>query len=261
MTTLNGWPTVPASKVTRIFVGGDRNGATVLAGDVATAFTWLLEQLHAQVEPLTVVNGWRSAADNRRAGGAARSNHISGTAVDVNGGRHPYERHHPGRRYSSGFTTAQAKAVRAILARADGLFRWGLDFPVGLRDAMHFELAGGTTPRDVTAFVATLRTSPDAASAPAATLTTNQEDDMPTLDEIAMAVWGYRNAELERVDAYALLRRTNANAEASARVLRDTKALARAIAAGLPEGSVDERELQRAVKKAVKEALGAPQPA
>ncbi len=163
MATMNGWPAVGESAVVRIFVGGDADGATVLAGDVATAFRWLLEQFHARVEPIKEVNGWRSAAFNKHIGGAARSNHISGTAVDVNGARHPFEHHHPGKRYSSGFTNAQARTVRAILKESGGLFAWGLDFPVGRRDAMHFELAGGTTRTDVARFVATL----------------SEEDDMP----------------------------------------------------------------------------------
>ncbi|KMM44852.1 hypothetical protein CWIS_13540 [Cellulomonas sp. A375-1] len=165
MATLNGWPEASQVAVVRIVAGGDRDGATVLAGDVAAAFVWLLEQFHARVEPITEVNGWRSAAFNKQIGGAARSNHISGTAVDVNGARHPFERHHPGKRYSSGFTDAQARTVRAILREAGGLFRWGLDFPVGKRDAMHFELASGTTTHDVAAFVA--RITPPPAPTPA----------------------------------------------------------------------------------------------
>lgn len=155
MATLNGWPEVSEQGVVRIVVGGDANGATVLAGDAATAFRWLLEQFHTRVEPIIEVNGWRSAAFNKQVGGATRSNHISGTAVDVNGGRHPFEAHHPGKTYSSGFTAAQEREVRSILREAR-LFAWGLDFPVGRRDAMHFELAPGTSKTDVARFVATL---------------------------------------------------------------------------------------------------------
>lgn len=164
MATLNGWPEVSEQGVVRIVVGGDANGATVLAGDAATAFRWLLEQFHTRVEPITEVNGWRSAAFNKQIGGAARSNHISGTAVDVNGAKHPFEHHHPGKTYSSGFTAAQEREVRSILREAR-LFAWGLDFPVGRRDAMHFELATGTTKPDVAAFVA--RINPPSAHAPA----------------------------------------------------------------------------------------------
>jgi len=251
--TLNGWPEARESAVVRIVVGGDANGVTTLDGDVSTAFRWLLEQFHARVEPISEVNGWRSAAFNKQIGGAARSNHISGTAVDVNGARHPFERHHPGKRYSSGFTNAQGRAVRAILKEAGGLFGWGLDFPVGLRDAMHFELANGTTKADVAAFVATLR----ARKAAPIAATTDEDEDMPTADEIAQAVWSYRNAKLERKDTYALLRRTSANAEAAAHATIDAQGIADAIAAALPEGNLTRADVRRAARLAIQDVLRA----
>ncbi|MCR6647808.1 MAG: M15 family metallopeptidase [Cellulomonas sp.] len=244
MTTLNGWPEVSEHAVTRIVVGGDKNGATVLDGDVSRAFRWLLEQFHARVEPITEVNGWRSVAFNKQIGGAARSNHTSGTAVDVNGGRHPFEAHHPGKRYSSGFTTAQERAIRAILREAGGLFRWGLDFPVGRRDAMHFELANGTTRADVAAFVARI--------------TEQQEDDMPTADEIARAVWGYKapGTETANIDAHAHLRRINGNAQAAAQAV-DVKKLAAALAGELPAGTgLSAAQTQKACEAAIRKTLG-----
>lgn len=252
--TLNGWSEAREAQVVRIVVGGDKNGATVLAGDVATAFRWLLEQFHARVEPIKEVNGWRSAAFNRQVGGAARSNHISGTAVDVNGARHPYERHQPGRVYSSGFTNTQAAAVRAILKEAGGLFTWGLDFRVGLRDAMHFELANRTTKADVAAFVAKIRAGQAATLAAAAT---EEEDDMPTAEEIARAVWSYRNAELERKDTYAILRRTSANAEAAAHARVDARRIADAIASAMPEGTLTRSDVRRAARRALEDVLAA----
>lgn len=258
MATLNGWPAVGESAVVRMFVGGDANGATVLSGDVATAFRWLLEQFHARVEPIKEVNGWRSAAFNKQIGGAARSNHISGTAVDVNGAKHPFEHHHPGRPYSSGFTNAQGRTVRAILKESGGLFGWGLDFPVGRRDAMHFELANGTTKADVASFVAKLRAG---KAATLAATTQEEEEDMPTAEEIAQAVWSYRNAELERKDTYAILRRTSANAEAAAHAAIDAQGIADAIAAALPDGNLTRADVRRAARLAIQDVLAAQAPA
>ena len=43
-------------------------------------------------------------------------------------------------------------------------------------------------------------------SAQSATITPTEEDDMPSLDEIARAVWSYRNADIEQRDAYQVLR-------------------------------------------------------
>ena len=39
-----------------------------------------------------------------------------------------------------------------------------------------------------------------------ATITPLEEDDMPSLDEIARAVWSYKNADIEQRDAYQVLR-------------------------------------------------------
>jgi len=39
-----------------------------------------------------------------------------------------------------------------------------------------------------------------------ATITPIEEDDMPSLDEIARAVWSYKNADIEQRDAYQVLR-------------------------------------------------------
>ncbi|GEA82492.1 D-Ala-D-Ala carboxypeptidase family metallohydrolase [Cellulomonas sp. CW35] len=248
MVTMNGWSDARESSVTRIVVGDDANGATVRDGDVARAFVWLLEQLHERVEKVAVVNGWRSRAFNTQVGGAAGSNHISGTAVDVNGARHPFELHQPrGTPYVSGFSAAQERAVRDVLRDAGGLFVWGLDFPRGRRDAMHFELARGTTLADVRAFVGRV-TEQKSGPVP-------EEDDMPTVDEIARAVWGYKNRELERVDTYALLRRTNANAQAAAKGVVDVKLLAEAIARALPAGAMTKAQVNRVARVAAKDVL------
>lgn len=140
-TTMNGWPYATAKQVTPIGAvkGGDT--ADVLKGDVATVFQWFIDQFHANVEKVVTCNGHRTAAQNAEAQGAARSNHISGTAIDLNGGRHPYEPKIKGRWYS-GFTPVQENRIRKLLHEAGGVIYWGRDFPPGLRDAMHFEIRG-----------------------------------------------------------------------------------------------------------------------
>jgi len=265
-TTMNGWRQVDKAAVVRIPAGEDHNGVEVLRGGVAAAFAWLVTQFHTRVEPIRIANGHRTAKQNKDAGGAARSNHISGTAIDLNGDVHLFERKNPAKPYRSGFTAAQERTVRAILAEAGGLFRWGLDFPRGLRDAMHFELAKGTTAPQVAAFV---RRTPTLSRSegipvrpdPRPTPVPKEDDDMPTLDEIARAVWGYKNKDLERVDAYALLRRTNANAQASAKGVVDVKALAESIAAAIaqamPSGTLTPAQVNRVARVAAKDVLKA----
>jgi hypothetical protein len=157
-TTNNGWTTDPP--LTRVYVGGDADGCTFRAGDVATLFAWFFGEMHRTIETITVLNGARTAAYNASIGGAAGSNHVSGTAGDVNGSRHPYEYHLPpsqsGSNYKSGWSSAQQSAIRSLMASTGGLISWGLDYNVGYRDAMHFDITKGKTSTDVARFVASL---------------------------------------------------------------------------------------------------------
>lgn len=156
--TNNGWPIVDGDQVTRVYVGHDVDGCTFLSGDVAHLFAWFFDELHREVEPVTMLNGWRSRQYNAEHGGAVGSNHMSGTAGDVNGYKHPYEAHT--KPWSSGWTSAQQQQVRAIMASTGGLLAWGLDYAPGWRDAMHFDLTPYATPKRVRAFVATLAPTP-----------------------------------------------------------------------------------------------------
>jgi len=146
-TTLNGWPITDSTY--RFWVKGDSNGCAVRP-ELVPAFEWLAEQL-SQVEPLVSLNGWRSQADNTYYHGHPRSDHMSGTAIDFNGAKHPYEANQKGA-WTSGFSATQTKKIREILKYA-GIFEWGADYPVGLRDAMHFGLKPGTTRTQVLNFI------------------------------------------------------------------------------------------------------------
>lgn len=157
-TTNNGWNLVDGDQVTRVYVGADLDGCTFLSGDVAALFAWFFDQVHTRVEPVTMLNGWRSLQSNTDAGGDNGSNHMSGTAGDVNGYRHPYEAHT--KPWSSGWSAQQQQTIRQIMAETGGLVSWGLDYRPGYRDAMHFDLTSGTTPAQVAAFVATLTPPP-----------------------------------------------------------------------------------------------------
>lgn len=114
--THNGWPVITTGLAT-ISAGG--RSTRVRSGDVATVLAHVAQRFHEGVEPLVTFHGWRSASANAAAGGIRTSNHLSGTAIDLNGGRHPMGR-------TGTFTAAQTAAVRAILADMDGTITWGL---------------------------------------------------------------------------------------------------------------------------------------
>lgn len=124
----------------------------VLIGDSATVLQEVARRFNATVEPLTTFFGWRSLATNTASGGIPDSNHMSGTAIDLNGGKHP--------RYRTGtFSGDQVAAIRKILADLPGV-KWGGDYPVSEIDQMHFEIVG--TPAVIATTAAKIR----AAQAP-----------------------------------------------------------------------------------------------
>lgn len=136
----NGWLRDPplqqvtaGGRTTRLVVGA--------AGDL---LEWFAQQFHARVEPLVTFYGYRSTELNDISGGIKTSNHISGTAMDLNGYKHPYESTSANKfgNYKSGFTTEQTAEIRKIQAETGGVVKWGMDFAYGFRDAMHFEIKG-----------------------------------------------------------------------------------------------------------------------
>lgn len=114
------------------------------AGSSATILRWVASQIDgAGIERAGHFYGWRGATTNTGAGGITNSNHLSGTAIDFNGGLHPYEHTHP-THWTSGWSASDQAHIRKILGATDGAVGWGLDYGVGWRDAMHFEILVGT---------------------------------------------------------------------------------------------------------------------
>lgn len=194
LTTYNGWLQALPTQLARVHVGS--RSAQVRAGDVATVLGAFLADFAREVEPITTLYGWRSIADNDRAGGDERSTHLSGTALDINGRVHPWEKRTGTARYPDrgGFTTKQLAALRKVLARYGGVIAWGGDYPRGIRDAMHYDI----------------RASAAAVAALAARIrgTTGGDDDMALTEDDANLVVGkllnYRNPAT-RPSVYSLL--------------------------------------------------------
>lgn len=150
--TQNGWPVAPATTKIRL-PNGDT--ADVRKGSVATIFQWLVREIDAYAEKGVTISGYRTPAQNSASGGIATSNHISGTAVDYNGFKHPYEATR--KPWVSGWSATATKRVNLILSVLGGRIRWGLYFQVGWRDGMHFEVAPGVTSAQLDALARKLK--------------------------------------------------------------------------------------------------------
>ena len=127
----NGWPMCNRAGCVLITAPGAGLQVPVQAGDVATVLDAFLRDYARSVEPIrSQVWGW--SADND----VADSNHMSGTAVDVNAPQYPW-----GRRVMPADRIAK---VRALLARYRGVVYWGADW--NRADEMHYQI--GVRPGD-----------------------------------------------------------------------------------------------------------------
>lgn len=77
--------------------------------------------------------GYRDEGSWTPTNSVASSNHLSGTAVDLNWQDHPFLVSY------AGFTSDEIRAVRRGLALFEGAIWWGQDW-VSPKDAMHFQL-------------------------------------------------------------------------------------------------------------------------
>lgn len=138
-TSYNGWPAAPDLPLRPLVVAGEAFVPGILDDDdVYTVLQYVAEQMHERVEPI-VRDDWHQADDwgfNYRAttGAASLSNHASGTAIDYNSTRHPYDV--PA---SRNFTMVQIATIHEIIA--DLPVVWGGDYRYH-PDAMHFEIMG-----------------------------------------------------------------------------------------------------------------------
>lgn len=118
--------------------------------DVADILADAMWQWHTRIGLVRLWGGWRSPSYNDEVNGNVSSNHMSATATDTNWDKHPYERNFPKGGYHHGFTAAQLRELREILAlyRDDtgrSIVRSGMDYAPGWVDAMHLETGMYTT--------------------------------------------------------------------------------------------------------------------
>lgn len=180
MLTMNGWPT--GAKLEDITAGTTRT--EVRAGDVAVVLEYVARRFHDEVEPIVTHHGWRSLQVNKDSGGIWNSNHLSGTADDINGGLHP--------RFKAGtFSPRQVAIIRDILHECRGVVVWGGDWGRSV-DEMHFEIRGSAVA--VAAVAARLRPTDTVHAIQGAVHTSSDgfwgEDTDRRLDDVRAALNG-----------------------------------------------------------------------
>jgi D-alanyl-D-alanine carboxypeptidase len=142
-TSYNGWPASPTLALRPLVVAGESFVPGIVDDDdVYTVLQYVAQQMHERVEPI-VRSDWHQADDwgfnFRPTTGSllTLSCHASGTAIDYNATRHPYDVSP-----SRNFSTAQITEIHNIIR--DLPIVWGGDYRYH-PDAMHFEIMGSRT--------------------------------------------------------------------------------------------------------------------
>ena len=149
----NGWEGIPNTSDPRLTVIEPVPGRKfrLRKGDVATVFDWLIKRYDAEVEDIQAgqLDDWSYAYRAVRES-TSLSNHASGTAVDLNSLKHPWQT-----TAESNMTAAQIRACERLVADAGGVLRW-----LRGHDPMHWEIQRmdrGGSPAQVAALAAKIR--------------------------------------------------------------------------------------------------------
>lgn len=133
-TSQNGWPASPSASaidIVTVSIPLSRGTKTVqVARKAVAALSEMIRWWDANVEPVETLGGYNYREIRGYEGTGTISNHGSGTAIDINGAKHPLG--------ASGTVSAFLRA--AITAKAASLgLRWGGDYR-SRKDEMHFEV-------------------------------------------------------------------------------------------------------------------------
>jgi D-alanyl-D-alanine carboxypeptidase len=184
----NGYSANDWSLMRAALVAGTDVTVFVRQGAAGGLLAYVAARWNREVEPLRAADGvldcWGYSPRLIRGSTTTISNHASGTAVDLRARSHPLGR-------TGTFRPAQVVAIRRILDDCRHAVRWGGDYS-GRKDEMHVEIVVDE---------ATCRGVLDKLNP------TLEEDDMPTADDIAAAVWRYniRNGFGDTVQAQQIL--------------------------------------------------------
>jgi hypothetical protein len=226
----NGYSANDESLIRSAVVPGTTVKVRVRRGAPGDLLLHLAERWNREVEPLLAPDGvldcWGFAPRTIRGNTRVLSNHASGTALDFRARSHPLGR-------SGTYTASQVAAIRRILADFRHAVRWGGDYH-GRKDEMHVEIVVDEATCRTVLTALTKNTNP-----------ITEEDDMPTPDEIAAAVWRYgvRNGFGATVEAQQVL---TAGEKRTADAQQAIAALAVQVAQ-LKAAGLDEAEIKHAV--------------
>ncbi|MFV8317106.1 M15 family metallopeptidase [Mycobacterium sp. 23] len=128
----NGWPMVDEGSCTWVIVPGTNPPVSlqIQNGQPLQILRAFAADFNAEVEPLRDADSASWTAGNS----VGDSNHLSGTAMDLNWDSHPFQV------ADAGFNQAKLAKVRELLNWYEGIVFWGNDW-TSPKDAMHFQLA------------------------------------------------------------------------------------------------------------------------
>ena len=126
----NGWPMVDTGSCTWVNIPGTSVTLQIQNGQPLAILRAFAADFNAYVEPLRDPDSACWTATNS----VSSSNHLSGTAMDLNWNSHPFQI------ANAGFDAAKIATVRELLSFYEGTVFWGNDWS-SPKDAMHFQLA------------------------------------------------------------------------------------------------------------------------
>lgn len=143
--TENGWPQVGPDQLDRTPVPGT-NGKLVIPlqrGDAATIMRAFAADINEFVESLNNSRGYADEGGWTPTNSVPTSNHLGGTAMDLNWEDHPLHVKNGGWDGSDIIPGDQVPEVRRILAFYEGMIFWGNDWDSPV-DSMHFQMGYNT---------------------------------------------------------------------------------------------------------------------
>ncbi|AAR89647.1 endolysin [Mycobacterium phage U2] len=126
----NGWPMLNSDECEWAKIPGTVVTLQIAKGWPLAILRAFAADFHAYVEPLRDADSACWTPTNS----VPSSNHLSGTAMDLNWNTHPFQIP------DAGFDSAKLARVRELLAFYEGMVFWGNDW-TSPKDAMHFQLA------------------------------------------------------------------------------------------------------------------------